>query len=298
MKSQSQVPVTQLSPVVSISAKADARWRSVALTWAPLVPFGLIVLIAIVGPWLVPYSATNVVGPSSQPPSSEHWFGTDSAGMDVFSRVIAATRQNLVIAVMVAIVATAVGVALGLLIGMNESRPGLIGLLSRGVSRAVDLVQAVPALLLGLVAVSLYGSTQTTLILAIALILAPIQVRLVRTEVLRVRSEPYLDAARMAGRTEAGLTFRHVLPNSSWAALENSTVVFALSIVLTAALGFIGVGLAPPTPEWGVMLARGATDAIVGRWWSATFPALALALTTASVAFAARPFFGQTHGSR
>jgi peptide/nickel transport system permease protein len=89
------------------------------------------------------------------------------------------------------------------------------------------------------------------------------------------------------------LTARHILPNSSWAALENCSVVFAISIVLTAALGFIGVGLPPPAPEWGAMLARGATDALTGKWWSAAFPTIALAVTVTAVSLAAKALFGR-----
>jgi peptide/nickel transport system permease protein len=224
-------------------------------------------------------------------PNGKFWFGTDSSGLDVFSRTIAAARVNLEIAIFVTLLATAIGIVLGLGIGWNESHSGPVGWLARGVARIVDLVQAVPAVLVGLVVVTFYGATTFTLTLALSAILAPIQVRLVRTEVLRVRSEPYIDAARMSGLREARITVRHVLPNSSWAALENTSVIFAVSVILTAALGFIGVGLPPPTPEWGSMLSRGASDAIVGRWWSAFFPTLALAITVTSFAGLARLLF-------
>lgn len=253
-------------------------------TWWPLLPMLLIVLVAVLGPAFVPHETERVSGPSSVPPGAEHWFGTDSAGLDVFSRTVVATRINLLIALAVAVLATLIGSVVGLAIGMNESRRGPLGWLARGTARLVDLAEAVPSVLLGLVVIALFGATAVTLTVALAVILSPIQIRLVRTEVLRVRKEAYLDAARIGGATEWALTLRHVLPNSVRPAWENASVVFAVSIIVTAALGFVGVGLPPPTPEWGSMLSAGAQDAVVGRWWAAAFPALALAATVAAFA--------------
>jgi peptide/nickel transport system permease protein len=259
------------------------RWVGVALRLAPLT---VVVLIALFGPLLVPHDPKMVVADPSLSPSAQHWMGTDSSGLDVASRVIAATRVDLTIGLMVTVAATAVGIALGLLIGMNESSRGPLGYLARGLARAVDLVQAVPAVVIGVVVVALYGASAATLVIAIAVILVPLQARLVRTEVLRVRSEAYLEAGRVAGLGELRLTLRHVLPNASWPALENTAFLFGVAVILTAALGFLGVGLPPPEPEWGSMLATGGSDASVGRWWSAVFPTLALAVTVASVALA------------
>lgn len=278
-------------PAASAPEPDQPRHRRLPSGWWMVIPPLLLILVAIVGKSLVPWDPERVAGPSSTAPNGDYWFGTDSSGLDVFSRVVAATRINLTIALLVSLLATAGGIVLGLAIGMNESRRGPLGWLARGLARVIDLVEAVPAVLIGLVVVAFYGASTTSLTLALAVILSPIQLRLTRTEVLRVRSEAYLDAARLAGLSERRLTRRHVLPNSSWAALENTSVIFAVSVILTAALGFIGVGLPPPTPEWGSMLSRGATDAIVGRWWSAAFPTLALAITVASFAGLARLLF-------
>jgi peptide/nickel transport system permease protein len=251
--------------------------------WLRIAPVALIVAVVVLGPFIIPHDPTRVITRPGIGPGGKFWFGTDTAGMDVFSRTIDATRTNVLLAGFVAILASALGIGLGLAIGMNESRRGPVGMVARGASRLIDLMQAVPAVILAMVAVSFYGVDRTTITLILAFILAPNQARLVRSEVLRVRSEAYLDAARMAGLGEAHLTVRHVLPNSSWPALENVPIVFAVAVTLTAALGFIGVGLPPPTPEWGSMISRGVSDALVGRWWPSTFPALALAFTVASV---------------
>lgn len=260
---------------------------------ARVAPLGIMVLIAILGPWITPYDPVRVVGPPSDGPSGVFWMGTDPSGLDVASRLIAATRANLVIGTLVTLLATGGGVLLGLAVGMNESRGGPLGLLARALARGLDLVQAIPALVIGLVFVAFYGASPTTMVIAIAIIIAPLQARLVRTEVLKVRSDAYVEAGRIAGLSEPHVTMRHVLPNASWPALENTAFVFGVAVILTAALGFLGVGLPPPTPEWGAMLAAGGPDASVGRWWSALFPAVALVLAVGSVAFASSAIFGK-----
>lgn len=252
------------------------------------VPVALVLLIALIGPWVVPFEPTKVVGAPSLSPDSEFLLGTDSTGLDVFSRTIAGARIDVTIALFVTIAATLGGILIGLTIGMNESGRGFGGFLARGAARFLDLLEAVPTVIVALVVVSFFGTSSPTMIFTLSVILAPIQARLVRTEVLRVRGDAYLDAARQAGLSETQLVFRHVLPNSSVPALQNASVVFGLTIILTAALGFLGVGLPPPTPEWGSMITRGAGDAAIGKLWAAGAPALALCLTVASVAVVGR----------
>jgi peptide/nickel transport system permease protein len=252
------------------------------------VPVALVLLVALVGPWIVPFDPTKVVGAPSLSPNSEFLLGTDSTGLDVFSRTIAGARIDVTIALFVTIASTVGGILIGLTIGMNESGHGLGGFLARGAARFLDLLEAVPTVIVALVVVSFFGTSSLTMIFTLSVILAPIQARLVRTEVLRVRGDAYLDAARQAGLSETQLVFRHVLPNSSVPALQNASVVFGLTIILTAALGFLGVGLAPPTPEWGSMITRGAGDAAIGKLWAAGAPAFALCATVASVAIVGR----------
>ena len=279
------------TPVVEPTA-APRRRRRPGLRSLALLPAVILVLLAALGPMLVPFSPIEVIGRPDLSPNGTNWFGTDSAGMDVFSRTLAATRNNLLIGLITAIAATALGILIGLAVGMNESRRGPLGILSRGVSRALDLVQAVPAIVIGLVLIAFLGASIPSLTVALTIILLPNQARLVRTEVLRVRGEAYLDAARISGEKERTVVLRHVLPNSSWPALENASLVFGSAIVLTAGLGFLGVGLNPPTPEWGSMIAIGAPSAASGRWWSALFPAVALALTVFAVSGVGRRLFG------
>ncbi|WP_353807646.1 ABC transporter permease [Agromyces sp. SYSU T00194] len=279
--------VTTLIPVRTATERPVGR-RFPTKKLLGLIPLAVLVVVAVVGPLVVPFDPTKVAGAAYLPPGAEHWFGTDSAGLDVYSRTIAATGLNVFIGVMVALLATAIGIVIGVVLGLNEPASGFRGMAARGLSRAVDLLQSVPAILVGVVAVAFYGAEVASITIAVAVILAPIQIRLVRTETLRVRSEGYVDAARIAGAIGPEVAVRHVLPNSLGPALQNSSVIFGLAVIVTAGLGFIGVGLAPPTAEWGAMLSRGAADALVGNWWAAAFPATALALTVATVAWTMR----------
>ena len=262
-------------------------------SWAPVYPMVAVFIIAIIGPWIVPLSPTAVAGSPNLAPGGAFHFGTDSTGLDVFSRTIAAFRNDIVIATLTSFISTVVGILLGLLIGMNESRRGLLGWVARFLARVLDLIQAVPAVVIALALVAVVGTSVFSLTIALAIILTPNQARMVRTEVLKVRTDAYIDAARMAGEREFALTLRHVLPNASWPAVENASLVFGAAVLITATLGFLGVGLHPPTPEWGSMISTGASDAAVGRWWSFVFPAIALLIAVGSFALAGQRVFGR-----
>jgi len=244
-----------------------------------LAPPAVLVAVAVIGPLLVPYSPIDVVARPDQAPSAEHWFGTDVYGLDVFSRVIAATRNDLTVGLVAALLATVLGIVVGLFTGSNESRRGIVGGLARGVTRGLDLFDALPQIVVGLVLLAFFGRDLLTLAVVCGLLMIPTQARVVRTEVLRVRTEAYLESARLAGESPLGVLWRHVLPNSVWPALENASYIFGIAVTVAAGLGFLGVGLPPPTPEWGSMIADGATAAAAGRWWSSFFPCLALAIT-------------------
>ncbi|GAC02488.1 putative peptide ABC transporter permease protein [Gordonia namibiensis NBRC 108229] len=245
--------------------------------YAALIPFALLLLLAVFGPMLAPQSATEVVGTPSTAPSGEHWFGTDSNGFDVLSRTLTAFRLDILIAIGVTVLATAVGLAIGAIAGMYGSKGGLLGAIAATLGRTIDLVQAMPVMIGGLVIVSFFGRNSVVIALALALVLMPFQGRLMRTEVLRTRNDGFVTAARMSGESEFRILTRHVIPNSCAPVLENASAIFGMGIIFCAGLGFLGVGIPLPTAEWGNMLADGAADAAVGRWWPALFPVLALA---------------------
>lgn len=243
----------------------------------------LLITLALIifSPWIVPYDPELIAGPSALPPQRDYWFGTDSIGLDVFSRTIVAARFDVSVAILVAIMSTIVGLVVGMTVGMNEARTDLLGTAARGIARGVDLSDAIPVLIVGVIVAGLIGSSIVSLGVALTIILSPNQIRLTRTEVLRVRKDAFLDAARMAGLSEQHILLKHVLPNSCLPALHNMSVVFGTSIITLAALGFLGVGLPPPTPEWGAMISAGVSDILLGRWWTAVFPAVALCLAVA-----------------
>lgn len=264
--------------------KTKRNLRSLGL----VLPLAVVVLIGVFGHLLVPHDPVRAAGDARLPPGGSFLFGTDSVGFDVFSRTVAAFGVDLLIALMVTIAATGLGLLLGMFIGMNEGGSGPRGWAARAVIRGVDLADAVPPIIFGVVIVGLFTATPLSLSLALSFVLMQNQIRLTRVEVLKVRREAYLDAARMAGLSEARIVFKHVLPNSCRPALVNTSLVFGNSIIVLASLGFLGVGLKPPTPEWGSMISTGLSDLMLDRWWSALFPALALMLTVIIVANASK----------
>lgn len=279
----SRTPISTRIDSAGISRKRRRRSATVQRVLFMLPAFMLIVL-ALAAPILQTHDPTAVVGRPNVKPSPEFLFGTDSTGLDVYSRVLGATQLNLAIGLLSVLFATLFGAVIGLLISGNESRSGILGFAARGVARAVDLFQAIPATVIGLVLVAFIGSSPWTIVVALSLIMTPIQARLVRVEVLQVRTESFVDAARISGVDGTALLFREILPNALGPALANTTAMFAASTILTATLGFLGVGIQPPTPEWGSMISSGASNIISGRWWAVLFPALAMVY--AIVAFA------------
>ncbi|MFW0786054.1 ABC transporter permease [Gordonia sp. CPCC 206044] len=258
--------------------------RSSHLSLMSAISLGVIAFIVLFARMIAPYDPEKVVAQADTAPSAAHPFGTDSTGMDVFSRTLVAAQIDVTLAIVVTISATVLGLLVGLIVGMNESRGGYEGAASRGASRTLDLTDAIPPLVIGVVVVGLMGASTVSLSIALAVILMPNQARLTRAEVLKVRGDAYVEAALMAGLRPWQVTLRHVLPNSARPAIENCSNIFGYSIIVLASLGFLGIGLNPPTPEWGNMISRGVSDVMLGSWWSALFPAVFLMLTVIAAA--------------
>jgi peptide/nickel transport system permease protein len=244
-----------------------------------MLPAFVVLVLVLVPTALLPYPPTSAVAPPSLPPSPDHFFGTDGAGMDVFSRTIAAFALDVPLGAMVSVVAVVLSGVVGVTLGYTESNPGVVGYVSRAAIRVVELFQAIPGMVAALVVIATFGLNVPVIVVCFAVILAPEQIRLVRTEVLRVKGAGYIDSARIAGLSSPRVALTRVLPNSIWPLLENWPGLFAVATVVISALGFLGVGFPPPTPEWGAMISSAAAEAAVGRWWTFLFPALALSLT-------------------
>lgn len=237
---------------------------------AGLAIVGCFVLVAIFADWVAPYSPVEILDDATlQPPSAEFWFGTDGNAMDIFSRTIHASRLNLWIAGSAVAVSFSVGVVLGLVSGYFG---GWFDLLT---VRSMDVLQAMPVLILALALVGATGGL-TSVILVIAFLDAPIYARLIRGEVVRIREMQYVESARAVGNGTGRMLFRHILPNALPPVLVQTAIRMAWAVKITAALAFVGVGIQVPTPEWGSMIRVGSQYILSGAWWATLFPGLAV----------------------
>ena len=245
-----------------------------------LVLFVLILFLAVVGGSIAPYSPTEPnLAIRLQPPSAEHWMGTDDNGFDVFSRILAAPHIDVTIALIATAIAVLIGAPIGVALAMLESARGLAARSSAEISmRFLEVIQAFPVFVFAMVLVAVFGGSTVNIIAAVALVNAPVFVRLVRSEVASLLRAPYVDAARASGNSEVSTGLRHLLPNVIPTILVQVSVTVGFAIMLTAGLSFIGAGVRPPAPELGSMIAVGSRYMITGQWWPVLFPSIALGL--------------------
>ncbi len=228
-----------------------------------------IVTLALIGPWIVPYP-DHVAGGIDlanklQPPSAAHWFGTDEVGLDILTRVIIGARVSLLVGVAITLSAAAIGVPLGILAGL------LGGPVREAIMRLTDLFLSVPGLVLAIALVAALGAGIVNAMIALILVWWPGYVRLAESKALSIRSEPYIEAARVAGASTARILCRHVLPNSLSPLIVKMSMDIGQAILAVASLGFLGLGARPPTPEWGAMISI-ARGYLPEWWWYAIFP--------------------------
>jgi len=234
--------------------------------------FALLVLMGIFGPWLVPFDPfANGPNPLS-PPTATNWFGTDQTGRDIFSRVLAAARLDLAIA----LASVALAFATGTLAGIWAGYFG--GWADRIIGRAVDTIMAFPLFVLAMGIVAAAGNSIGNIVLATAIINFPIYARVARTEANVRRHAGFVEAARLSGNGEKRILFTQILPNIMPIMVVQVSLTMGYAILNAAGLSFIGLGVRPPTAEWGIMVAEGAQFIVSGQWWIAFFPGLALML--------------------
>lgn len=228
---------------------------------------------AVFGPALVPYDplATNAAR-ALQPPNWDHWFGTDNLGRDVFSRVIVATRLDLTISVL----AVALSFVIGSVLGGAAGYWG--GWLDAVLNRCLDTIMAFPLFVLAMGVVAALGNTVENIIYATAIINIPFYARLVRAEVNIRRNAGFAQAAKLAGNSDLRVLAVHIFPNALPPMMVQVSLNLGWAILNAAGLSFIGLGVRPPTPEWGIMVAEGANFIVSGEWWLALFPGLWLML--------------------
>jgi peptide/nickel transport system permease protein len=241
----------------------------------------LVVVLAIVGPLLTTYDPIKA-DPTSVllPPSGAHWFGTNSYGGDIFSRVVGAARLDLFIGFTSVAIAFLIGTPLGAIVGYSRSW------WAGAVMRVMDFIQAFPVFIVAMALVAVRGPSTSNVLLIIALLNIPIFVRLVRAEVLPLRERSFIEAARSVGNSDLRLVVQHVLPNSLGTSVAQASVNVGWALLLTAGLSFVGAGIRPPTAEWGTMIAEGAANMITGQWWISLFPGLALGIAVLGFALA------------
>jgi peptide/nickel transport system permease protein len=210
-----------------------------------------------------------------QGPSARHWFGTDESGRDIFSRVVHGARPSLLIGA----AATAIGLGLALLLGTAAGLGGRW--LDFGIGRILEVLFALPGLLLALVFIAITGPGITTSVVAVGLSTAPGYARIIRGQIAQVRSSPMVEAAVVLGRSPARVLTRHILPNALSPVFVLGTLGLGQAVVWASSLSFLGLGAPPPAAEWGAMLAAGRTY-LGTAWWMTLFPGLAIVLAAAS----------------
>lgn len=232
--------------------------------------------VAVLAPWIAPYNPLQADAALAKgAPSSAHLFGLDKYGRDILSRVIYGSRYDLVIAVTVVAFALVVGTLIGSVSGF------LGGKIDNGIMRLMDMLLAFPSFVLALVFVAVFSPTLMILVLALSIRFVPMYARLVRGEMFAEKVKEYAIAAQALGSSQKRLMFRHLLPNSLTPLITQSTTNISWAILNAAGLSFLGVGLQPPIPEWGVMISEGSPFIVSGQWWMSFFPGAALILMTA-----------------
>jgi peptide/nickel transport system permease protein len=237
----------------------------------------LFLLVAIIGPYVAPYGENEILpAEARQPPTVEHWFGTDNLGRDVFSRVILGAREILVLAGVGTILAVISGTIFGLVTGYRG------GWFDEITMRTFDSLLALPALLLALLLLGTVGQSKYSVLIVIVIIYTPIVARVTRSIALAVKPQGFIEAARLGGETQIRILFREILPSVLPTLSVETSLRFSYAIFLVASLGFLGVGVQPPSSNWGLMVKEARTYSSLVPW-AMFFPAAAISLVVIGV---------------
>jgi peptide/nickel transport system permease protein len=254
----------------------QALYRSAASALGTSIVL-LFILLALIGPWITPYEINQQIQEDArQAPSARHLFGTDHLGRDVFSRVLLGAGQVLILAGSGTSLAVLIGTALGLLTGYRG------GWLDDLFMRFFDSLLAIPALLLALLFLGMTGPSRESVLLVIVIVYTPIVARVVRSVVLSVKTRSFIDAARLQGETTVRILFREILPSAIPALTVEASLRFSYAIFLVSSLGFLGLGVQPPNPDWGLMV-KEARAFVSQAPWAMYFPAGAIAVIVIGV---------------
>jgi peptide/nickel transport system permease protein len=268
---------------VANSERSQARRETFALLFRrPGFIIGNLVLIgwiltAVLGERITPYDPYNAFAAGHLPPSVEHWMGTDRLGRDVMSRVMVGSRDVLIVAPLAALLGVVAGTLLGLIMGYYH------GIVDDLISRLVEAFLALPVILVALLTLVVLGSSPIVVILVVGILFTPIVARTVRSAVLSERQLDYVTAAKLRGESGPFILSREIFPNVLGPTVVELTVRFGYAIFTVATLSFLGVGIQPPSPDWGLSVSQEYNNMISGVWWPTLFPALAIASTVVAV---------------
>lgn len=284
MTSSQAVTELERDRYVELDAPPRRRWLWVRYLWRDkkavlgLIFLSLVIVSAVAAEYVAPYDPNSQQFEFLQAPSTEHWLGTDDLGRDLFSRIVFGARVSIFVGLSTVILAAIIGVVLGLVAGYYG------GWIDNVIMRYIDLQWAFPNFIIAVYLVAVFGTGLSNVIVAITLAFLDDFARIVRGMVLSIREEDYITAARAIGVSDRRMLFRHILPNAAAPVIVQATVSISYAILAEAGLSFLGLGVKPSTPTWGLILANVRTF-LSRAWWLAVFPGLAIMLTVLSINF-------------
>ncbi|MCA2000574.1 MAG: ABC transporter permease [Chloroflexi bacterium] len=267
------------SAPASRTLRSLKRLRRYPATLFGFTVVGVFFLMAIFGPLIAPYKYSDQnLANKLKPASAEHWFGTDQFGRDIFSRILTGSRDVFTVAGSGTLLAVFLGLTLGLLSGYFG------GMIDEALMRLMDVLLSIPPLLLAMIILGTVGPSRLNIVLVVGFLYIPMVARVVRSVVLDVKTREFVEAAKMRGESAFYILFREILPNVLPPLAVEASMRFSYSIFLVASLGFLGLGIQPPSPDWGMMVSEGRTWFNLAPW-VLLYPAGTIALLVVGVAF-------------
>lgn len=255
--------------------------RASKVGWLTIIAvafLAILVLIAVIGPLIAPYDPDAIdVNATFASPSAAHWFGTDSTGRDIFSRVLVGTRLTLVGPACVVLVSSAIGTV----VAVTAAWFG--GVYDSILSRAMDIIFAFPGIIVAIVAVTMFGPGLIAPIIALSVTYIPMIARILRSAAMRERNLPYVAALRVQGAPTWSIILRHIVPNLLPFLFVQATIGFGYALLDLAAISYLGLGLQPPAADWGLLISQGQAAIVQGHPEQSLFPAVLVVLTVVAV---------------
>ncbi|WP_051273217.1 ABC transporter permease [Desulfotruncus alcoholivorax] len=281
MNSITEITTTPIKKKYKKKSRFGEIWKRMKknrIAMLGLAIFSVIVLCTVFADMIVPYSVAleQNIGDRLQPPSAAHWFGTDAYGRDIFARVIHGTRNSLVMG----IGAVVVGISLGGVFGAAAGYYG--GIVDTLIMRVMDTIMCIPFMLLALAIVAALGPGLVNVLIALMLSMVPYYTRVIRSAILTVTGQDFIEAAKACGTPDRYIILKHILPNAIGPVIVQATMSVGTMIIWAAAMSFLGMGIQPPTPEWGSMLSEGK-DYMLSSPHLVIFPGMAIVLTALSI---------------